>query len=84
MSGLYTGYFLEPVVNHLPEYKDCILEHAGFFTNKVDTGFAFQKNSSLTQLFNRGLLKLIENGEMNRMFTKHGFVKRKENKSVEK
>ena len=80
VSAPYTGYFLEPVVNHLPEYKDCKVEHTGFFTNKVNTGFAFQKNSSLKRLFNRGILKMIENGEMNRMFKKYGLVKRKEKK----
>ena len=80
LTGTYTGYLLHPIATHLPEYQACKLEHTGFFTHRVDTAFAFQKNSSLKNLFNYGLLKMTENGEIKRLFKKHGFLTGKENK----
>ena len=80
LSGPYTGYLLHPVATHLPEYEACIIEHTGFFTSKVNTAFGFQKNSTFKQLFNYGLIKMIENGEMQRSLEKHGFVTGKEKK----
>ena len=80
LSGPYTGYLLHPIATHLPEYQACRLEHTGFFTQRVDTAFAFQKNSSLKSLFNYGLLKMSENGEIKRIFIKHGFFTGQENK----
>ena len=77
LSGPYTGYLLQPVASHLPEYQDCKIEDTGFFTHKVDIAFAFQKSSFLRQMFNKGLLKMIENGEIQRLFEKHGLNKQK-------
>ena len=77
LSGPYTGYLLHPVASHLPEYQDCKIEDTGFFTHKVDIAFAFQKSSFLRQMFNKGLLKMIENGEMRKLYEKHGFNKQK-------
>ena len=83
LSGHYTAYLLHPVATHLPEYQDCRIEHTGFFLQKIDTAFGFQKGSHLVEIFNMGLLKMLEKGHMNKLYEKHGFVKSEENKCRE-
>ena len=78
LSGRYAGYLLYPILTHLPEYKDCKVQTTGFFVNKADIVFALQKNSSLTKMFNRGLLEMINNGELQRLLIKHKIVTKDE------
>ena len=80
LSGYFTAYLLHPVATHLPEYQDCRIEHTGFFMQKVNTAFGFQKGSPLVEIFNMGLLKMLEKGLMRKLYEKHGFVKAEENK----
>ena len=70
-SGQYAGYLWHPLVTNLPDYKECKVQHTGFFVNKVNVAFALRKNSSLTQNMNAGLLRLMENGELKRLLEEH-------------
>ena len=78
LSGGFAGYLLYPILTHLPEYRECKVQTTGFFVNKADIVFALQKNSSLTKMFNRGLLEMINNGELQRLLLKHKIVKKDE------
>ena len=64
-----------PYLTHLPEYKSCKVQHFDMFVSKSNMVFTMQKNSSLTKMFNQGLLKMTENGELARLLEKYKILK---------
>ena len=71
----YAGYIAHPILKHLPEFKACKVQHFNIFVSKSNLVFIMQKNSSLTKMFNQGLLKMTENGELTRLIKKYKILK---------
>ena len=71
MTDLYALFFFNGVGINLQEYKDCKLDDVGFPVSKINLAFAFPKTSPYRDIFNHGLQKMMESGEIDRIRQKH-------------
>ena len=71
MSDLYALYLFKGVVVNLQEYKDCKLDDVGFSVGKLNVASAFPKTSPYKDIFNHGLQKMMESGELDKIKRKH-------------
>ena len=70
-TGEYAMFEVLSSTRTLQEYKECKITDSGFFVNKMSFAFTLQKNSQFTQLFNYGMRKMIEHGNLKRILVKN-------------
>ena len=71
LSGQYAIYLLHTTLTNLPEYKSCLLEGTNLLVNKNDLAFALLKNSPYLDVFNLGMQRMLESGELERIHRRH-------------
>ena len=71
LSGEFAIYYSQKVIKNTPEYKNCQIVGTGYSPNKADMAFALPHNSPYKDLINAALYRMIENGELTRIFIKH-------------
>ena len=71
ISSQYALYLYLDTLKDLKEYKNCLLEESNIKIDKENIAFALPKNSPFLFLFNDALMKMRENGEIERIFAKY-------------
>ena len=71
LSGPYALYLFHGVGVNLPEYMDCKLEDVALPITKLNLGFAFPKESPYRDIFNYGLQKMTESGDIDKIKKRH-------------
>ena len=81
LSGKYAIYLAYTTLTNLQEYKSCLLEGTDLHVNKIPLAFALRKNSPYLDIFNLGMQRMLESGELARIARKHRTMKPKCNDS---